>query len=258
MYVIIKTDIKQQSDEILNIIYGEDHLYVEDMISKYYDNLIDNLNSVPKNGDINTCDYFVEIENGEYTLIKKYTTISKGYLYNNVSSMIYEKMYLIKVKDYQETGMCINLNKSDLWLGINSEINRRIIKQLDKESLYQIHNIFENIIKTKENWSRTELTMLQNKIVKDFKKELFSSIVKKKSGFLPGPYIKSNEAVEISDFSKKVRKMVILEKNKITVKNAEFTDFTTSGKPSINNLPDLSKFTGTACTLEYMLVEKKL
>lgn len=248
MYVIIKTDIKQQSDEILNIIYGEDTLYVEDMISKYYDNLIDNLNSLPKNSDINTCDYFVEIENGEYTLIKKYTTISKGYLYNNVSSMIYEKIYLIKVKDYQETGMCINLNKSDLWLGINSEINRRIIKQLDKESLYQIHNIFENIIKTKENWSRTELTMLQNKIVKDFKKELFSSIVKKKAGFLPGPCIKSNEAVE------KVRKMVILEKNKITVKNT----FGTSGEPSINNIPDLSKFTGTACTLEYMLIEKKL
>lgn len=172
MFIIIKTDLLSHEEEIIDVIYGEEYDYAVNIIEKYYNDLIVNLKNDTK------FEYIVEIKNTDFFLIKKYTNVTKGYIYNK-SSLKLESISSIKIKEFNENKMRINLNKSQLWANINSEINKRIIKNMDKESLYQFRNKFNDIINTNNTWTNTSLVMLENKLVKEFKKELFTSIVKK-------------------------------------------------------------------------------
>ena len=79
--------------------------------------------------------------------------------------------------------MLDKVNKDSLWNGINSEITHRVMRQVDQDSLYRINLNFEAAIKTKDNWNSTELIMMRNEITKNYKKELYSSIVKKMKKF---------------------------------------------------------------------------
>ena len=239
MQIIIKTDLKTQKEEILNILYGENPSYTNNWINNFFEQEISSLKMTPyENETIKTdsLDYFVEMEDGVYYLVKKYKRVLKGYLYNSFDK-ISERLYSVKVMSYENTDKFLDEQPCDtLWNGINMEIIHRVMKQIDKESLFQLNMKFESAIKTKSHWTSTELIMLQYELIKTHKKNLYSSIVKK---------IKKVEKKQQNRKSYGIQlpcKTIILDEN---------------GMNGYGSMPNISKYAEKSCSLEYHIINNK-
>jgi hypothetical protein len=183
MQIIIKQDLISNTETILNIFYGENDAYIENWINLYFDQEIEKLNMTNLNIKSDSLDYFVEIKDTKYYLVKKYKLILKGYIYNSAEK-VSEKLFSIRCLSYDNINPLLSTVESQsLWNGINSEITHRIMKQVNKDTLYQINMTFEAAVKTKETWNSTELVMLQNEVTRTHKKKLYNSIVKKMKKF---------------------------------------------------------------------------
>lgn len=207
MQTVIKHNFVNNTEQVINIFYGENDIYVNNWVKKYFENEINQLKS---EDDKSKCDldFFVEIRNNVFYLIQKYKLISKGYLYNT-SEKVTENLQSIRLLDFDGYGYNDNDNDNDnvktlsenlpvneLWNDINSDIVHRVMKQMDRDSLYQCIIQFDKAIKTKKVWTSTELIMLHNEITKDFKKLLYSSIIKKNS--LKASLFTSNRQVQLN------------------------------------------------------------
>ncbi len=184
MYIIIKCF--GNKEEILNIIY-KDEFYIHAYIKNYIDNYI-------KNNKDN--EFIIENVDNVYVLKSKNIKSKKGYIYNTQKTSICE-LFSIKFLEYTHSGEPINedLNlfpeiiprleeeykkmlKIDQY-DLNFEIIKRIVKKLDATTLNQIFlDILDNI-HLKDNWTKKEIINMFSDVLKDFKKELYSSIVKK-------------------------------------------------------------------------------
>ena len=110
-----------------------------------------------------------------FELIRHIKKINKGYVYNS-SERLTENVYTINLLEYSGANTFniqkCNLKENTKWADINNEINNRVLKQLDKESLYQILNKIQASIKVKSNWNYTEYTSLVSEILKIFTRSL--------------------------------------------------------------------------------------
>ena len=245
MQIIIKKDLLSNIEEVVNVFYGENDTYIENWINSYFDQEIDGLKMTPCEGNIkpDSLDYFVEIEDNIYYLVKKYKMILKGYIYNS-SEKVSEKLLSIRCLKFNNIDPLLNKVKSQpLWNGINSEVTRRVMQQVDKDTLYQINMKFEGAIKTKETWNSTELVMLQNEITRTHKKELYSSIVKKMKKFEKKQNKKAMSPSQNLQTNIIPCKTIIAEGNQLR------------GVDGV--MPDLSRYSGVSCALEYHVINNK-
>ena len=243
MQIIIKQDFISNTEDVINIFYGENTEYVENWINTYFEQEMESLKMMPCEGNIkyDSLDYFVEMENNMYYLVKKYKHVLKGYIYNT-SEKISEKLYSIRCLTFDNVNVVLDkVNKDSLWNGINSEITHRVMRQVDQDSLYRINLNFEAAIKTKDNWNSTELIMMRNEITKNYKKELYSSIVKKMKKF--------------EKKQKKISPNTNQQQHVIPCKTIMIDENGLTGCGGI--MPDLSKYSGTSCSLEYQIVNNK-
>lgn len=245
MQIIIKKDLLSNTEEVVNVFYGENDTYIENWINAYFDQEIDGLKMSPCEGDIkpDSLDYFVEIKDNIYYLIKKYKMVLKGYIYNS-SEKVSQTLFSIRCLYYNNIDSLLNKVQSQpLWNGINSEVTHRVMRQVDKDTLYQINMKFEGAIKTRENWSSTELVMLQNEITRTHKKELYSSIVKKMKKFEK----KQNKKAKSPPQN--------LQTNIIPCKTIVADGDKLRGVGGV--MPDLSRYSGSSCALEYHVINNK-
>lgn len=175
--------IQNSADEILNIIYGEDHHVVMVWVEKWLQTEINSLMYCPIEKNIKNISYdiiwSVEDNSRELVqLIKNYELKSPGYIYNQWLSQT-QIISQIKVIKYNVNSICLSVNQSQLNTDIKKEINRRIMNELDRDSLYQAIQKIETLIDSKNNWTRTEYRNLVNEVLKNHEKELYSVIVKK-------------------------------------------------------------------------------
>lgn len=251
MFTIIKNKIEKSinTETILNIIYGDNEDYVKKWIEIYFDNIIE------KKEKHQNEEFFVEIEDGMYYLVKRCDVIVKGYLFNT-SEQISEKLFSVrylKFDDKKETALLktlsdnIKLNEfNGLYPEITNEINHKVLDEIDRESLYEIYCAFEGAIRTKETWNTTELVILQNKVTREFKKDLYSTIVKKAKK--AANKLKKNQQISNSTSygspnSLSCKTIMINENNEIEGCGA---------------VVDLSKWNSNACSLEYIILNNKL
>jgi hypothetical protein len=239
MQIIIKKDLLSNSEEVINIFYGENNSYIEDWINTYFHQEMDALKMTPCEENINpeSLDYFVEIRDNIYYLIKKYKVILKGYIYNS-SEKNSDNLFSIRCLSYNNIDPILNkIQTQPLWNGVNSEVTHRVMRQVDKDTLYQINMKFEGAIKTRDTWNSTELVMLQNEITRTHKKELYTSIVKK---------------------MKKIEKKQQPKKEPLSLP-CKTTEKLANGNQvrGIGGIPDLSRFSGSSCALEYHIINKK-
>lgn len=171
MFIILKNDLVLNKKHVVTIIYDSQ---CDKWVNTYLNN---EKNSLESNEMVN---YIIE----DNTLIKNETIISKGYLYNNKvnkqTKLFSLETYFYDAKDVELTNTTENIR---LWEDINSEINRRTLKNMDKDSLYQVFVKLNENLKVKQNWTHYEFTSLLNEILKNFKKELYSSVAKKLKRF---------------------------------------------------------------------------
>lgn len=241
MQIILKKDLKSDSEEVLNVFYGENDSFIENWINVYLEQEMESLKMSPldKNVKPDSMNFFVEIKDGVYYLVKTFKVILKGYIYNS-SEKVSEKLFSVRCLQFDNIQpMLEKVESQPLWNGINSEIYNRVLKQVDRDSLYKINMNFDAAVKTKETWTSTELVMLKTEITKNYKKELYSSVVKK-----------------MKKFEKKNKKACLNQPtHTIPCKTVISNGNTIEGTGGM--MPNISRYSGSSCALEYYIINKK-
>lgn len=184
MHIILKKI--NEKHEVLNVFYGNDNTVINNWIKDYINDDIESLKIIPLNKDIRAVSYETIEDQNKIELIRQFKKVNKGYIYNS-SERLTETIYTITTLEYDGINKFNNeqytLKDNSKWADINNEINNRVLKQLDKESLYQILNKIQTSIKVKSNWNYTEYTSLVSEILKTFKKDVYSSLAKRLKRF---------------------------------------------------------------------------
>jgi hypothetical protein len=182
MFVLLREDL--QGKQVINILFGEDSGRVRKWIEEYLQTEIQSYAFMPLQKDTRNVSYSY-ICNGQdtYKLIKTFKKIYKGYVYNT-SDKIQEVIYTIKFLEYK-TKDCMSRTENGtlLWNDINAEINNRVLKQLDRESLFQVMTEVQDRIPLRGTWDKSEYTTMVTEVLKDFKKESYSTVVKRLKRF---------------------------------------------------------------------------
>jgi len=167
--------VVQDDDKIINVLFENDIDKVEEYIKKY---LKDKIKSLCIE-DVSSI-YTINSKEREFQIIKEFTKVRKGYVYNSHSQV---SEVVLCIKYYSDNGCdsLINMDNciSNLTNDLNGEINKRVLRQLDKDSLYQVFVRVMNCIKTKDSFTKQEFTMIISEIVHNFKKDLYSTIAKR-------------------------------------------------------------------------------
>jgi hypothetical protein len=70
-----------------------------------------------------------------------------------------------------------------MWKSVNVEINNRILKSLDKDSILTIFNVVQDKIHSKNNWNKTEFISVVSDTLKEYKGAVYKSISKRLKRF---------------------------------------------------------------------------
>jgi hypothetical protein len=177
MYIIVKKFLDGSKDKVLNTFYGDNVTIVKEWIRGYISQEIDSLQMSPTPQNLRNIAYSIEENDDTFALVKSFKQIHKGYIYNS-SERVQQTLYNIDLLEC-EGKFEESLKKNDLWVNLNDNINNRVLRQMDKDSLYQVFIKIQSGIHKKESWNHTEFTSLISEIVKSFKKDLYSSIAKR-------------------------------------------------------------------------------
>lgn len=183
MKVLVKNDFISKTQSILNIFHVDDDDnddYIEKWINEYIQNKIKELSKELSKEETS---YEIQSNFTEFSLIKKEKIINKGYIYNS-NSHNYTKLFTINILPFTETitETCVivqeKLPYTKLYNDINEEINKRITKELNQETLLLLQSEYNKKIQTKNTWTQKELILLQNTIIKKHEIQLFNNISK--------------------------------------------------------------------------------
>jgi hypothetical protein len=170
MFVVVQDDHK-----IINVLFENDVDKIEEYITKILKDKIKRLCIE----DVSSI-YTIKSNEREFQIIKEFTKVKKGYVYNSHSQV---SEVVVGIKYYSDEGCDMLMNAdncgSNLTNDLNGEINKRVLRQLDKDSLYQVFVRVMNCIKTKDSFTKHEFTMIISEIVHNFKKDLYSTIAKR-------------------------------------------------------------------------------
>lgn len=156
--------------EIINILFNKESDFAVNWVKEYLINDIISLKYKPLDKNIKNIEYyFTSTDSNSFHLKKKCKTLRKGYVYNSYE-ITEELVYTVKIlkndTKYEES---VNYNNDTtlLWKNINIEINKRAIKKLNKCSLIEFVLSMNNEIYKKENFSKTDIILLQKTLLQN-------------------------------------------------------------------------------------------
>lgn len=181
MFIILKQS-PSENDEILNVFYCDELTLIRNWVKDYINNDIVSYRYIPVQKYTKYVSYELNDGDNHFQLLRKYKRIHPGYVYNS-SELITEVIYTITILEFDSNKPVRNLESSEMWRNINSEINNRVLKQLDKDSLFQVFCTVQEKISKKRDWNRTEFIGVLSETLRNFRKELYSSIAKRLKRF---------------------------------------------------------------------------
>jgi hypothetical protein len=176
MFIILKKE--QENEQVANVLYTDNINIVYNWISKTIMDEIESLMLCPlRKGERDvTC---VSIDNIDgMSLVRRYKKLHKGYIYN-VYDNIEEEVFSLRFLEYDGMSKSVDSGDFKMWKSINDEINGRILKQLDRDSLYKIMSTVQIVINTKDTWTGAEYTGIVSEAIRDFKKQLYENVKKR-------------------------------------------------------------------------------
>lgn len=180
MFIIVKHNnhFPSEIDEVLNIFYTTDLISVRNWIKEYINQDIISYSYSPIEQDLKYLTY--ELNDGEHNfqLLKKYKRISRGYIYNS-AERITDILYSISILEFDSNKTTSSLQESDMWKNVNVEINNRILKNLDKDSILTIFNTIQDKIHKKNNWNKTDFVSVVTHTLREYKGAMYKSISKR-------------------------------------------------------------------------------
>lgn len=181
MKILVKTDFISNSQSILNIFHVDDEDYIEKWINEYIQQEIKSKETNLELSKENS--YEIQSNFTEFSLIQKQKITNRGYIYNS-NNFEYTKLFTININEFTEniTETCMSVQEklpyTKLYNDINEEINKRITKELNQETLLLLQSEYNKKIQTKNTWTQKELILLQNTIIKKHEMQLFNNISK--------------------------------------------------------------------------------
>ncbi|NBP00300.1 MAG: hypothetical protein EBU90_09280 [Proteobacteria bacterium] len=122
------------------------------------------------------------VDSGDVLILRKrYRHVNKGYVYNSYTDCS-DTIVQMRILEFNGN-IDWNPQSNSPLANINDEINNRVLKQLDKDSLYQITMKIHRLIKSKKTFTPLEYTGIVMEVIREFKKELYSSIAKRLKRF---------------------------------------------------------------------------
>jgi hypothetical protein len=146
--------------------------------AKYLVNQMESLHYCPNPKDTKYVSYAVKNEGNVYRLVKRYKQVYRGYVYNS-SERTETILCTVRYLEFDGDNIPFDGISSNLWNDLNTEINHRVLKEMDRDSLYQLFGDLQSRLKCKSNWTTPEFTSLLSETLKSFHKELFSNIAKR-------------------------------------------------------------------------------
>lgn len=176
MHIIVRKE--GAKEKVINILFTEDNTEIRKYIMGYMTEIINSLLMAPIGNGIRKLEYSIEEKEDKYILVKTYKKTMEGYVYNTSTKI---KENLMEIRNIEHDGETEYNEKSYdiLYTDINIELNKKVLKQLDQESLYQVITKIQDSIILKNVWTNKEYTNMTSEIIKNFKKELYSSVAKK-------------------------------------------------------------------------------
>lgn len=177
MFVILveKKEDAGTEKSIVKVLYTKNENIVRSWALQYAKQVIEHLDSTTENvslyGKSNACGVDVS-----------YKTTNRGYLYNTTKTKT-ERLLELSWYEYLNHNIDVQMEDEPLSVGLNEEINNRVLKQLDKESLYQLITRVQQRLKLQEKWNHVEYTNLMSEMVRDFRKELYSNVARRLKRF---------------------------------------------------------------------------
>ena len=178
MYILIREEGDRK--QVINILFGDDIASVRKWVEDYLLTEVTSYSYMPLQKYTKNVSYSFGCDGGDFfRFIKSYKRISKGYVYNS-SDKVEEVMFTIKCLEYQSRNSITHVGSGTLlWTDINAEINNRVLKQLDKDSLFQVVSEVHNRIPLKGTWDNSEYSRMFSEVLKNFKKDSYSTVVRK-------------------------------------------------------------------------------
>lgn len=178
MFFIVKV---QGNDEKIIKIHNDNIDTIQYWIDEYLESEIKSLTMCPVSKDTR-CVSFQIIKNGHlFQLVKTYKKINRGYIYNS-SDMLSEIVLELKVIECDDTVFAESLNltkKTEFWFKFNNDVNGSMIKQLDRESMY---NVFVHVLQLTEQKPKKIQEEIQNVLhssLRTIKRDLYNSTMKR-------------------------------------------------------------------------------
>ncbi|NDC95278.1 hypothetical protein EB118_12540 [bacterium] len=175
MHIVLKK--VENTITVCNVFYGHNLSVVQNWVNDYLVEYSNGLKTTPVQKYEKEVEYYVT----DNCVYKRYKTLNKGYVYNNYTTHK-DNLLSLTILPFDGHIDFVPENNS-LLSNINEEINNRVLKQLDKESLLQILQKVNKLTKSKAKFTSTEYTGIIMEVIRDFKKELYSSIAKKLKRF---------------------------------------------------------------------------
>jgi hypothetical protein len=169
-------------EKVLNIVCGDNFSFARKWIMNFLAIEIESLKMAPCEKYVKEKTFFIKETDNAFHLIQSYKQISKGYVYNS-SKRMEETIMTIQCVEYDGKNLFHGEGESSMWTSINSEINDRVLKKLDKDALYQVICEMHDRMQLKTTWNHTEYINLMAEVMKGFKKELYTSVARKMKRF---------------------------------------------------------------------------
>ena len=187
MFVVLRKDLFDKEEEtpsiVINIFKTCDKGVVCSWICNYLESEIKSSQFCPRKEGERNVSYEIKQDKISHKiyLVKHFNKIQRGYFYNAsqiLTHTLIEVQYCA-VANYCKEVVDQEMEPTPMWKELNLEINNRIMKQLDKDSIYQVFQKLNECVSMKHNWTSTEYIQLLGEVLSNFRKDFYSSIVKK-------------------------------------------------------------------------------
>jgi len=190
MYIIIKSERHIPKESVINILNSEDIADSKKWMMDYIKSQKTSYEMCPNLKYTKNVTYQILETENECILVKKYDLLEKGYVYNQYTSKM-DTLTMLKCLKYEYNGDEESIRSL-------MDINRSVLKQLDKDALYEILIGIVDQISSKAMWTRKEVTHVVSNVLRTVKKQVYNTITKQIKRLEKKNEIKKEEVPKIN------------------------------------------------------------
>lgn len=183
--VVIRNDHVNNSETVEHIVYGDNTALANHHVSQLVLAELESQATIPQQRYEREVTFSAEESetDSSVTIVKQYKRVVPGYVYNS-HKRVRELVCTFRVLAYDDSrAPSFEPLHSGLWGNINQEINHRVMKKMDKESLYQVLCSVESVLLKKVSWTGIEYIAVLSETLRTFKKDLYSNVARRMQRF---------------------------------------------------------------------------